>query len=82
MGMLRPIAEQIPSIDVLTQAERQTALERVSIRGSLANLRTFPCVRILEEKGRMRLHGCWFDISTGELWIMDGKTGDFIRPSA
>ncbi|WP_439618588.1 carbonic anhydrase [Shinella sp.] len=80
MGMLRPVAEQIQGAELLTQAERQRALERVSIRNSLANLRTFPCVRILEEKGRLQLHGSWFDISTGELWIMDAKTGDFVRP--
>ncbi|MGJ7042581.1 carbonic anhydrase [Shinella sp. BE166] len=80
MGMLRPVAEQIQGAELLTQAERQRALERVSIRNSLANLRTFPCVRILEEKGRIQLHGSWFDISTGELWIMDAKTGDFVRP--
>jgi carbonic anhydrase len=80
MGMLRPVAEQIQGAELLTQAERQRALERVSIRNSLANLRTFPCVRILEEKGRLQLHGSWFDISTGELWIMDAKTGDFQRP--
>ncbi|HEV7245575.1 MAG TPA: carbonic anhydrase [Shinella sp.] len=80
MGMLRPVAEQIQGAEILTQGERQRALERVSIRNSLANLRTFPCVRILEEKGRLQLHGSWFDISTGELWIMDAKTGDFQRP--
>ncbi|MCQ4633864.1 carbonic anhydrase [Shinella sp. CPCC 100929] len=80
MGMLRPVAEQIQGAELLTQGERQRALERVSIRNSLANLRTFPCVRILEEKGRIQLHGSWFDISTGELWIMDAKTGDFVRP--
>lgn len=80
MGMLRSTASQIPSTDIMTQAERQTALERVSIRNSIANLRTFPCIRILEEKGSMRLHGAWFDISTGELWVMDTATGDFVRP--
>ena len=82
MGMLKPVAEQIQGAEILTQAERQRALERVSIRNSIANLRTFPCVRILEEKGRIQLHGAWFDISTGELWIMDAATGDFKRPSA
>lgn len=82
MGMLKPVAEQIQNAEILTQGERQRALERVSIRNSIANLRTFPCVRILEEKGRMQLHGTWFDISTGELWIMDAATGDFRRPSA
>jgi carbonic anhydrase len=63
----------------MTQAERQTALERVSIRNSIANLQTFPFVRKLGEEGKLGIHGAWFDISTGELWIMDGK-GDFIRP--
>lgn len=80
MGMLKPVAEQIQGAELLTKAERQRALERVSIRNSLSNLRTFPCVRILEEKGRLQLHGAWFDISSGELWIMDAKTGDFLRP--
>jgi carbonic anhydrase len=37
-------------------------------------------VQILEGKGKLRLHGAWFDISTGELWVMDAKTGDFVRP--
>ena len=80
MGLLKPAAEQIQSNDMLTAAERQTALERVSIRNSLDNLRTFPCVKILEEKGKIQLHGAWFDISTGELWIMDAGTRDFVRP--
>ena len=80
MGMLKPVAEQIQNTALLTTAERQRALERVSIRNSIAHLRTFPCVRILEEKGKLKLHGSWFDISTGELWVMDGKTGDFLRP--
>lgn len=81
MGLVSAAAEQIQMNDVMTAAERQTALERVSIRNSIRNLRTFPCVKILEEKGKIGLHGAWFDISTGELWVMDGKTGDFIRPA-
>lgn len=80
MGMLKPVAEQMQGAEMLTTAERQRALERVSIRNSINNLRTFPCVRILEERGRIQLHGAWFDISTGELWVMDAKTGDFQRP--
>jgi carbonic anhydrase len=80
MSLVKPAAEQIQSNDVMTAAERQTALERISIRYSIANLRTFPCVSILEGKGRLSLHGAWFDISTGELWVMDAETRDFIRP--
>jgi carbonic anhydrase len=81
MGLLDEPAAQIRNAGILTPGERQRALERVSVRNSLQNLRTFPCVKILEEAGKMRLHGAWFDISTGELWIMDGQSGDFIRPT-
>jgi carbonic anhydrase len=64
----------------MTASERQTALERVSIRNSIANLRAFPFVKAQEVAGKVKLHGAWFDISTGELWVMDSKTGDFRRP--
>src|SRR5690606_31760922 len=79
MNLVRPAAEQIQNNSVLTMAERQTAMERVSIRNSIANLRTFPCIKILEERGKLQIHGAWFDISNGELWIMDQATKDFVR---
>ena len=77
MELLRPAAESISGNTWMTGAERQTALERISIRNSIENLRTFPCVDILERKERLALHGMWFDISDGELWVMDNETGDF-----
>jgi len=80
MSLIAPAAEAISGNQLMTQTERQTALERISIRYSINNLRTFPCVDILEEKGKLTLHGAWFDISTGELWVMDHQTGDFTRP--
>lgn len=80
MSLVGPSAEVVGRNTMMTQTERQTALERISIRFSIANLRTFPCVRILEEKGKLSLYGAWFDISTGELWIMNRQTGDFERP--
>jgi len=80
MSLVRPAAEQIGANDVMTPAERQTALERVSIRNSIENLRTFPDIKALEDAGQIALHGAWFDISTGELWVMDAETRDFIRP--
>jgi carbonic anhydrase len=54
-----------------TEAERINRLEHMSIVNSLANLRTFPCVRILERKGELCLHGAWFDIALGELHVYD-----------
>jgi hypothetical protein len=43
----------------------------MSVRKSIENLRTFPYIREREEDGRLTLHGAWFDISEGVLWIYD-----------
>ncbi|MBV2144823.1 carbonic anhydrase [Falsochrobactrum sp. TDYN1] len=80
MSLIAPAAAAVGSNGLMTSTERHTALERISIRYSIKNLRTFPCVDILEKKGKLTLHGAWFDISTGELWVMDHQTGDFKRP--
>ncbi len=48
----------------MTRVERQIALEHISI---------------LEGRQRLSLHGAWFDIAEGNLWIMDPDTGDFAR---
>lgn len=80
MGLVAPAAEAVAGNELMTQSERQTALERISIRYQLQNLRSFPCVKILEDKGKLSLHGAWFDISSGELWVMNPQTGDFERP--
>jgi carbonic anhydrase len=82
MELLSPPAQAIVANEWMTRAERQTALEHISIRFSIANLRTFPCVSILEGRERLNLHGAWFDISEGILWIMDPETGDFSRIAA
>lgn len=79
MDLLAPAAEEIGSDQSLTGAERQLALERVSIRHSIANLRSFPCVSLLEQKGRLDLHGAWFDIAAGDLWVMDPGSGGFSK---
>lgn len=79
LGMLGDLPSQLANADLLTQSERQTAMERISIRNSIRNLRTFPYVKQLEAEGKLAVHGAWFDISTGELWVMN-EAGDFIRP--
>ena len=79
MKLLGPAAEETLADARLTDAERQTALEHASIRHSVANLRTFPYVSILEGRGRLGLHGAWFDISEGQLWTMNPATGAFSR---
>ncbi|WP_131856228.1 carbonic anhydrase [Bosea sp. BK604] len=53
-------------------------LALASIQQSLENLRTFPCIKILEEKGRLHLHGAYFAVATGVLMLLDPQTGQFI----
>lgn len=53
-------------------------LALASIQQSLDNLRSFPCVQILEGKGRLHLHGAYFAVATGVLMILDPVTGQFI----
>ena len=80
MSMLGELPGQLGQNALMTSSERQTALERISIRNSIRNLRTFPYVADLEAAGKLAVHGAWFDISTGELWIMNSESGDFVRP--
>ena len=53
-------------------------LALASIQQSLANLRTFPCVQILESKGKLHLHGAYFAVATGDLMLLDPATGQFV----
>lgn len=80
MSLVAPAAQAVAGNELMTQSERQTALERISIRYSIANLRTFPYIQEGEKAGRLTLNGAWFDILTGELWVMNCETGDFERP--
>ncbi|HHB83086.1 MAG TPA: carbonic anhydrase [Devosia sp.] len=80
MNLLEPVTEQFTDNGLMTEGERATALERISVRNSVKNLRTFPYIAELERQKKLALHGAWFDIKSGELWIMDQKTGEFSRP--
>jgi carbonic anhydrase len=52
----------------------QTRVEHASVEHSLANLRTFPWLRMRANKDEVTLHGAWFDISLGELHVYDEES--------
>jgi carbonic anhydrase len=62
-----------------TGEDAQRELEEVSIRQSLANLRTFPFVATREKNGTLKLLGCHFSIRDGELWLLD-EAADIFQP--
>ncbi|SDU40195.1 carbonic anhydrase [Stappia sp. ES.058] len=78
MTLLEPAA-QFQCLALERDEDQQLALEYAGVRQSLENLRTFPCVRILEERGRLSLHGAWFDIGSGELRVMDANSRKFVE---
>ena len=46
---------------------RRRLIEIENIGLQLEHLRTYPPVRVAEKDGRVRLHGLYFDLATGEL---------------
>lgn len=59
-------------------SELRAELEREAVRVAIDNLRTFPCVQTLERKGRLNLHGTYFDIASGTLSVLNQATNDFV----
>lgn len=52
--------------------------ERVSIKNSISNLRGYPWIQEKLDDGELMLHGMWFDIGSGELWMIDPETDEFL----
>ena len=78
MALIAPAAETTgPESRYRSREDYLTHLEQISILKTLDNLMSFPCVRILVERGRLTLHGAYFGVATGELSVMDSKTGTF-----
>ena len=51
-------------------------MELETVRVSIANLRTFPCIPEREAAGLLTIHGAYFAIAHGELHVMD-ENGNF-----
>jgi carbonic anhydrase len=58
-------------------AEKVALLEKEGVKTSIKNLRTFPFVAQLEDKGRLALHGAYFDIKSGTLSVLNHSRNEF-----
>lgn len=81
MSLLAPVEQHLGGVNG-SDLNRQTRMEFAAIMQSLTNLRTFPCVQELERRGKLSLHGAWFDIEKGELFTLDASKGRFDRAVA
>jgi carbonic anhydrase len=62
-----------------TGEDAARVLEEVAIRLSMANLRSFPFIAEREKAGTLRVTGCHFSISEGQLYMLD-EAEDIFRP--
>jgi len=56
-----------------------SACEKTAIKGSLANLMTFPFVRKRVTAGILKTHGWWLELGKGRLWGTDSEKDRFRR---
>lgn len=78
MSMLEPARLSVlASHQGASRKDMAGALEREGVKLSLQNLRSFPFVAELENKGRLGLHGAYFDIATGKLYALNERTGEY-----
>ncbi len=75
--MLDEAREQVVAEHGTEGREAERAMEQAGVKVSLANLRTFPCVAELEQRGSLRLRGAFFAISDGLLHLLDEDSGEF-----
>jgi len=77
MSLLAPAMEHVTRDKAETFDNFVTRLEKKSVFTSLNNLMTFPCVRILVERGKLHLHGAYFGVAKGSLSVLDQASGEF-----
>ena len=77
MTLIKPAAERHRAARQDDLDDYLPRLELAAVENSLRNLMTFPCVRILVERGKLQLHGAYFGVATGVLLVRDPETGEF-----
>jgi carbonic anhydrase len=69
--------------EIVEQREREsmqdfvTRIEKAAVFRSLENLMTFPFVRNRVERGELQLHGAYFGVAEGSLFVLDQVAKQF-----
>jgi carbonic anhydrase len=82
MALIEPAAKAVGPRGDMPFDEYVAKLELASVVTTLGNLMTFPCVKILVERGKLTLHGAYFGVATGRLSVLNPATGAFEQVAA
>ena len=77
MSMFIKPGEKVEQRERETMQDFTTRIEKAAVFRSLENLMTFPFVRSAVERGDMRLHGAYFGVSEGSLFVLDQAAKEF-----
>ncbi|MBI3274865.1 MAG: carbonic anhydrase [Methylocystis sp.] len=76
--LLAPAAARAGAIPNPPSAAYMERLARESIKQGLRNLRSFPMVEQLEQRGCLHLHGAYFGVMDGRLLALDEQRDAFV----
>jgi carbonic anhydrase len=79
MQMFVKPGEKVEQRDHESMQDFVTRIEKAAVFRSLENLMTFPFVRSAVERGEMVLHGAYFGVAEGSLFVLDPVAKEFRR---
>ena len=79
MAMFIKPGERVGQREQETRQDFTTRIEKAAVFRSLENLMTFPFVRSRVERGEMELHGAYFGVAEGSLFVLDPAAKEFNR---
>lgn len=62
----------------ISPAAKLTSMVRENVVAQLSNIKTHPSVALALQQGKLTLHGWVYDIETGAIVALNGKTGRFV----
>ena len=77
MSMFIKPGEKVEQRERETMQDFTTRIEKAAVFRSLENLLTFPFVKARVERGELHLHGAYFGVAEGSLFVLDPVAKEF-----
>ena len=77
MSMFIKPGEKVEQRDHETMADFTVRIEKAAVFRSLENLMTFPFVRTRSSAASLHLHGAYFGVAEGSLFVLDQAAKEF-----